>query len=84
MLIVLFPLSPFFRGRRQGRQPLNKMLKGDIWLILWLWNRQSPPHVMKQTTTNMRCFPPAVTVRKGLEPFSTTSTSNEVLVAPSF
>ena len=22
MLIVLFPLSPFFRGRRQGRQPL--------------------------------------------------------------
>ena len=23
MLIVLFPLSPFFRGRRQGRQPLN-------------------------------------------------------------
>ena len=23
MLIVLFPLSPFFRGRRHGRQPLN-------------------------------------------------------------
>ena len=23
MFIVLFPLSPFFRGRRQGRQPLN-------------------------------------------------------------
>ena len=22
MFIVLFPLSPFFRGRRQGRQPL--------------------------------------------------------------
>ena len=31
MLIVLFPLSPFFRGRRQGRQPLNIMNPPVNW-----------------------------------------------------
>ena len=44
MLIVLFPLSPFFRGRRQGRQPLIYIYI-YVYLIYTLYtyiNIQSP------------------------------------------
>ena len=31
-----FPLSPFFRGRRQGRQPLSmKLVKASVLHHLW-------------------------------------------------